>query len=123
MSHQVQIDYQAIAVQFNSMCEVAEKQLKELEEMIAKLESTSTTLLNDETERLKKQIEKERDELLKKINAVRENANEKALKGVCSVDSDSVEYRKRNETINAARELQYTVNILASEKIIAFEET
>ena len=123
MSHQVQIDYQAIAVQCNCVCEVAEKQLKELDEMIAKLESTSTQLLNDETERLKKQIQKERDELLEKIENVRERANEKALKGKCSVDSDSIEYRQREEAINAARSLQNTVNILASEKIIAFDET
>lgn len=123
MSHQVQIDYQAIAVQCNCVCEVAEKQLKELDEMIAKLESTSTQLLNDETEHLKKQIQNERDELLKKIENVRERANEKALKGKCSVDSDSIEYRQRDEAINAARELQNTINVLASEKIIAFEET
>ena len=123
MSHQVQIDYQAIAIQCNCVCEVAEKQLKELDEMIAKLESTSTQLLNDETERLKKQIQKERDELLEKIENVRERANEKALKGKCSVDSDSNEYRQREEAINAARALQNTVNILASEKIIAFDET
>ena len=123
MSHQVQIDYQAIAIQCNCVCEVAEKQLKELDEMIAKLESTSTQLLNDETEHLKKQIQNERDELLKKIENVRERANEKALKGKCSVDSDSIEYRQRDEAINAARELQNTINVLASEKIIAFEET
>ena len=123
MSHQVQIDYKAIALQCNSICEVAEKRLKELDKMIAELESTSTSLLNDETERLKKQIQIERDALLAKIENVRECANEKALKGVCSVDSDSIEYRKRNEAINAARELQNTINVLASEKIIAFEET
>lgn len=123
MSHQVQIDYQAIAVQCNSVCDVAAKQLKELDEMIAKLESTSTQLLNEETERLKKQIQKERDDLIGKIENVRERANEKALKGTCSVDSDSIEYRQREEAINAARELQNTVNVLASEKIIAFDET
>lgn len=123
MSHQVQIDYQAIAVQCNSVCDVAAKQLKELDEMIAKLESTSTQLLNEETERLKKQIQKERDDLIGKIENVRERANEKALKGTSSVDSDSIEYRQREEAINAARELQNTVNVLASEKIIAFDET
>ena len=42
MSHQVKINYEAIAIQCNSICEVAEKQLKELDEMIATLEETST---------------------------------------------------------------------------------
>ena len=39
---------------------------KELDEMIAKLESTSTQLLNDETERLKKQIEKDLQAIIDK---------------------------------------------------------
>ena len=123
MSQQVIIDYQQIAIQCNSICDIAEARLRELDEMISKLESTSTQLLNEETERLKKQIQKERDDLIGKIENVRERANEKALKGTCSVDSDSIEYRQREEAINAARELQNTVNVLASEKIIAFDET
>lgn len=34
MSHTVQIDYQGIAIQCQSICEVAEIQLKALDEMI-----------------------------------------------------------------------------------------
>ena len=44
MSQQVIIDYQQIAIQCNSICDIAEARLKELDEMIAKLESTSTQL-------------------------------------------------------------------------------
>ena len=123
MSQQVIIDYQQIAIQCNSICDIAEARLKELDEMIAKLESTSTQLLNDETERLKKQIEKERGELLKKIKNVRDKADNDAIKGVIRTNNHDVLYQKRDEAINAARELQNTVNVLASEKIIAFDET
>ena len=123
MSEQVIIDYQQIAVQCNSICDIAEKRLQELDEMIAKIEGTSTQLLNDETERLKKQIEKERDELLKKIKNVRDKADNDAIKGVIRTNNHDVLYQKRDEAINAARELQNTVNILASQQIIAFEET
>ena len=38
MSKQVIIDYQQIAVQCNSICDIAEKRLQELDEMIAKIE-------------------------------------------------------------------------------------
>ena len=123
MSQQVIIDYQQIAIQCNSICDIAEARLKELDEMIAKLESTSTQLLNDETERLKKQIEKERDELLKKIKNVRDKADSDAIKGVIRTNNHDVLYQKRDEAINAARDLQNTVNVLASTKLIAFDET
>ena len=36
MSHQVQIDYQGVAIQCQSVCEVAEKRLQELDEMLEK---------------------------------------------------------------------------------------
>ena len=123
MSKQVIIDYQQIAIKCNSICDIAEARLRELDEMIAKLESTSTRLLNDETERLKKQIEKERDDLLKKIKNVRDKADSDAVKGVLKTNNNSVLYKKRDEAINAASALQNTINTLASEKIIAFDET
>ena len=42
MSQQVQINYQQIAVQCNSICEVAEEQLKALEETLTKIKPSST---------------------------------------------------------------------------------
>ena len=123
MSQQVIIDYQQIALQCNGICDIAEARLKELDEMIVKIESTSLQLLNSETERLKKEIEKERDDLLKKIKKVREKADSDAIKGVVKTNNHDILYQKREEAINAARELQQTVNTLAAEKIIAFDET
>lgn len=123
MSQQVIIDYQQIAIQCNSICDIAEARLKELDEMIERLAGTSTKLLNDETERLKKQIEKEHDELLKKLKDVRDKANSDAVRGVIKTNNHDVLYQKRDEAIQAARDLQNTVNVLASEKIIAFDET
>lgn len=58
MSQRVQINYEQIAVQCNSVCEVAESQLKALDAMIEKIESNSSTLLNEQTAALKRQIEK-----------------------------------------------------------------
>ena len=43
MSHQVQIDYKAIAIRCESICEVAEKQIAELDKMLADIESGSKT--------------------------------------------------------------------------------
>lgn len=123
MSQQVIIDYQQIAIQCNSICDIAETRLRELDEMIERLEETSTKLLNDETERLKMQIGQERDELLKKIKNVRDKANSDAVRGVIKTNNHDILYQKRDEAIQAARDLQNTVNVLASERIIAFDET
>ena len=46
MSHAVQINYEQIAVQCHSICEVAENQVAELDKMLADLEGSSSRLLN-----------------------------------------------------------------------------
>lgn len=106
MSHQVQIDYQAIAIQCNSICEVAEKQLKELDRLLAEIESESTQLLNEQTGALKRQILSERESLLEEMKQLRERADRRTL-----------------SSTREATNLQKRVNKLASQKIIAFEET
>ena len=106
MSHQVQINYEAIAIQCNSICEVAEKQLKELDRLLAEIESESTQLLNEQTRALKRQILSERESLLEEMKQLREGADRRTL-----------------SSTREATNLQKRVNELASQKIIAFEET
>ena len=106
MSHQVQINYEAIAIQCNSICEVAQKQLKELDRLLAEIESESTQLLNEQTRALKRQILSERESLLEEMKQLRERADRRTL-----------------SSTREATNLQKRVNELASQKIIAFEET
>ena len=106
MSHQVQINYEAIAIQCNSICEVAEKQLKELDRLLAEIESESTQLLNEQTRALQRQILSERESLLEEMKQLRERADRRTL-----------------SSTREATNLQKRVNELASQKIIAFEET
>lgn len=121
MSHQVKIDYEQIAVQCNSVCEVAESQLKALDAMIEKIESNSSTLLNEQTAALKRQIEKEKAALQKQIETVRKKAEEDAKRGVVSVDNERTEYQHRNDSINAANELRRQIDMLASQKMVEYE--
>lgn len=46
MSHQVQIDYEAIAIRCESICEVAEKQIAELDQILSGIENGSQSLQN-----------------------------------------------------------------------------
>lgn len=121
MSQQVQIDYEQIAVQCNSICEVAERKLAELDELLEKAESTSTSLLNEQTESLLSAIRKERDNLMRQIADVRTKAEEEAKNGKVTTNNHDQRYAHREDTINAAKALQHTVNILSAEKLVAFE--
>ena len=79
MSHAVQINYEQIAVQCHSICEVADNQVAELDKMLADLEGSSSRLLNDQTEALRKQIEREKRELIRSIEAVKAQADKRTL--------------------------------------------
>ena len=79
LSHAVQINYEQIAVQCHSICEVAENQVAELDKMLADLEGSSSRLLNDQTEALRKQIEREKRELIRSIEAVKAQADKRTL--------------------------------------------
>jgi len=121
MSHQVQIDYQGIAIQCESVCEVAERRLQELDEMIAKVKQASSSLMKDRATDLAREIEKEKQNLSEQINALKKKAIKVGERGTVYVDSDKEEYRRRNEIIDAANALQQTADRLSSERIIEFQ--
>ena len=121
MSQQVQIDYKHIACQCNTVCNMAEQRLKELDEMLSQIEKTATRLLNDQTENLKAAIVKEKESLIKQIKVVRDKADEDAKMGVVHTNNHDARYAHRDDTINAAKNLEDMVNTLSSQKIIEFQ--
>ena len=84
MSHQVQIDYEAIAIRCESICEVAEKQIAELDQILSDIENGSQSLRNSQTAALQQLIVEERDSLVRKIENLKSQAKEVAKKGVVS---------------------------------------
>ena len=121
MSQQVQIDYKHIACQCNTVCNMAEQRLKELDDMLTKIESTATRLLNDQSESLKTAIRKEKEALLKQIKTVRDKADEDAKMGVVRTNNHDARYEHRDDTINAAKQLENMVNEISSQKLIEFQ--
>ena len=111
MSHTVQIDYQGVAIQCESICEVAEKQLQELDAMLTKLKESSKTLMKEQTEELANSIERERKKLLAHIEKVKLDV------------SQQVKNRDNNVagSLSNAHALQRAVNSLASERLIEFQ--
>lgn len=121
MSQQVQIDYKHIACQCNTVCNMAEQRLKELDEMLSQIENTATRLLNDQTESLKAAIVREKESLIKQIKVVRDKADEDAKMGVVRTNNHDARYAHRDDTINAAKNLEDMVNTLSSQKLIEFQ--
>lgn len=117
MSHAVQINYEQIAVQCHSICEVAENQVAELDKMLADLEGSSSRLLNDQTEALREQIEREKNQLLKEIQAVLARADEDAKKGIVTGDSDRLNVGQTRAVITTAEQLRTRVNELAAGRL------
>lgn len=109
MSHTVQIDYQGIAIQCQSICEVAEKQLAELDAMLARLEKTSIRIMTQQAADLTAAINKERNTLNNQLEAVLEQAKKNA------------ETRSGGSCLGSAQNLQNAVNELASKRLIEFQ--
>lgn len=123
MSHQVQIDYQGIAIQCQSICEVAETQLHELDKMLTKIHEESSSLMEGQAAKLAQEIEREKNILLQKIDALKERAIILGKRGVVYVDMDAVAKRNRNEeNVRAAADtLRKAVDQLASQRLIELQ--
>ena len=92
MSHQVVIDYEQIGIQCESICEVAESRLKELEKLLEQAEKTSSKLMTDEAKNLANAIREEKLALEQSINDVRQRANQDAKKGKVNIDIDYMRF-------------------------------
>ena len=118
MSHQAQIDYKAIAVRCESICEVAKKQIAELDQMLADVESGSKSLMKSQVVALKRAIEAEKDLLAENINALRMRAKDVAKKGVVTGDSDRLRLNPSDNVEKIAQELQNQINETATKRIV-----
>ena len=111
MSHQVQINYRQIAVQCASVCEVAEKQLKEIDELLAKAKEHSESLLGDQTASFEAALSQERAVLVKQITELKREAEQQNQSNAPS---------RQGDILTMARRLQTQVNTLASKKLVEF---
>ena len=121
MSHQVQIDYRHIAIQCESICEVAENVVKELEEMLSQIKGSASSLLNYQTKALETQIEGEKASLLRRIEEVRQKAEQDAVQGVVRTDSDVLRQQTRENTVQMAEALRREADRLRSQRIVEYE--
>lgn len=118
MSCMMKIDYEHIAIECRSICEVAENQLCELDKMLSTLIRTSSNLINEDTSRLEAEIRQERSALLSEIERARLKADSGAKRGEAMVDSDSEEYKNANNVTRIAKKIRERVNSLAAGRLV-----
>ena len=96
MSHAVQIDYAKIGLQCQSICDIAEKRLTELEEMLEEIDRTTSRLKNDQTALFHHQLEQEKEAVRTRLHAVQDKAQALINRGVQTMDSDYLRREFRN---------------------------
>ena len=121
MSQQDQINYKQIASQCQSVCEVAEVRLKELDELLVKLKESSSSILSSRSEELERAIELEKKKLIAQIKEVREKADKDAKLGLVYTNDYNLRDIHRNDTLAVAKRLQQTADIVASKRLIEFQ--
>lgn len=122
MSHAVKIDYKGISLQCQSICKLASSQLCKLDKMLNAIESGSKSLLNSQTESLRREIAKSKKALQDKIDSVVNKAKANAAYGNVIVDSDFMgKHADADRVITEAEELEAMVENLAESKLMEME--
>ena len=116
MSHQARIDFEGQAIKCCSICKTAGHTLSEIDTILKKIEDNSSLLLNEDSENLRKQLLKEKDNLNKEINNLNQLAEEQKKKGVVYGEVDT-----SREIVNKANLLLSKCNSFSSQRIYEYE--
>ena len=120
MSHQVIIDYKAISIECQSICEVASRQLCQIDTFLAKIDETSKSLQGDETEAMKRSLKERADAIRLKIDRLIRESKWTAMQGIVRTDSDFLTGYERAIILDA-QELSREVNMLTTNEIANYE--
>lgn len=122
MSITVEVNYEQIAFQCESVCEVAQKQLEEMDRILEELSASSVRLQNDQTRRLIEEISQEKSELFRQMETVRKKAAEQAKLGTIKINNHDSRFNEimahKDDTVKEATTLQTQSDLLASKKLV-----
>jgi predicted nucleic acid-binding Zn-ribbon protein len=117
MSHSVVIDYQAIAIECRSICEVAAKQLCKIDSFLQKIDENSSSLLGYETDRMKQSLQQQAVTIKRQIDEIIRQSEETGKKGTVKAETAG----NSRSIVNIAQSLQNQVNTFATEGIANYE--
>jgi hypothetical protein len=119
MSRRVVIDYQAIAIECRSICEVASSQLCQIDSLIERIDEVSRSLQGEETSGLKKELEARKAAVRSKIDDVIAQSAIEARKGRVDTYSEFVRGDERT-IVRAAEALSREVDGLTTSEIARY---
>jgi uncharacterized protein YbjQ (UPF0145 family) len=120
MSHQVVINYEAISIECRSICEVAVKQLCQIDSLLQKIDETSKSLQGSETEGMKRALRERADTIKGKIKEIVEQSEIVGKRGVVRTDSVFLHGDGR-DIVRVARELSREVNQVTTGDIAKYQ--
>lgn len=121
MSHQVVINYEAISIECRSICEVASKQLCQIDTLVRKIDETSQSLQGSETAGMKRQLQARATAIRLRINEIVNQAAIIGQRGLVSTDSDLLSGSDERGIVAAAKSLSAEVNGLTTDDIANYE--
>jgi len=120
MSHQVVINYEAISIECRSICEIALKQLCQIETLLQRIDETSKKLQGEETEGMKKALRERQAAIKRQIEEIVKESEAVGKRGVVKTNSDFLRGDERT-IIQAARNLRDEVDRITTDDIANYE--
>ncbi|MDR1654343.1 MAG: hypothetical protein LBS01_12005 [Prevotellaceae bacterium] len=117
MSHSVIINYEAIAIECRSICEVATKQLCKIDSILKKIDESSSSLLGYETDRTKADLQQQAEIIRQRISNIIQQSVQVAKKGTASAIAGG----NSREIVLIAHQLQNQVENLTIDQIANYE--
>lgn len=121
MSQKVIVDYEGIAIECESICELAKDKLNELENIAITINDNSTCIANEQTRSILQQILQQKGNLAKQIKTVEDTAQSNACKGKVDMDNMSEEYHQSTQVVDSASQLKDMVDELSSQRIVQYK--
>ncbi len=122
MSRAAVIDYEAIGLETQAVCNLANNEVLKIDSLIENINKGATNIINDRIVNYQKELMKEKQILIEAIDAIQKDAELLKQKGTVKSDTDYDEYKKRNELVEKATTLKAKVDSLATNKILVIEE-
>lgn len=120
MSYSEMINYEALSLKSKAICGQAQKGLSHIDEMLARINASSSTLLSVKIKNYETYLLKEKASILSQIEMIKTKADEQAKIGTKRMKIGTPEmeiYNRRNELIQAANTLQNQVDDILVSKI------
>lgn len=122
MSKHVVINFEAKSIECLSFCEIATKQLCEIDKVLERIDKSSQKLQGDETIAIKRQLIEKEKAIRIRIDALIEKAKVLGKRKTEIVDTDSlIGDNNPQKIINLAKELSEEVDIISTDEIARYE--